>query len=64
MQKTSVFLSLPISRIQAALVVPGREKELLSWFTFRVYRELAGGSELLRANNKKRGILQGGLATA
>jgi hypothetical protein len=28
-------------RIQAALVAPGREKELLSWFTFRVYRELA-----------------------
>lgn len=33
------------SRIQAALVAPGREKELLSWFTFRVYRELAGGSD-------------------
>lgn len=33
------------NRIQAALVVPGREKELLSWFTFRVYRELAGGSD-------------------
>ncbi|MBN1005653.1 hypothetical protein [Amphritea pacifica] len=32
-------------RIQAALVVPGREKELLSWFTFRVYRELVGGSD-------------------
>lgn len=33
------------NRIQAALVAPGRERELLSWFTFRVYRELAGGSE-------------------
>lgn len=33
------------NRIQAALVAPGREQELLSWFTFRVYRELAGGSD-------------------
>lgn len=33
------------NRIQAALVTPGRERELLSWFTFRVYRELAGGSD-------------------
>lgn len=33
------------NRIQYALVAPGREKELLSWFTYRVYRELAGGSE-------------------
>lgn len=33
------------NRIQAALVVPGRELELLSWFTFRVYRELASGSD-------------------
>lgn len=32
-------------RIQAVLIVPGREKELLSWFTFRVYRELAGGAD-------------------
>lgn len=32
-------------RIQAALVTPGREKELLSWFTFRVYRGLAGGAD-------------------
>lgn len=30
-------------RIQADLVIPGREKELLTWFTFRVYRELVGG---------------------
>lgn len=27
------------------MVVPSREKELLSWFTFRVYRELVGGSD-------------------
>lgn len=33
------------NRIHAALVVPGREKELLSWFTFRVYRELANGAD-------------------
>jgi hypothetical protein len=33
------------NRIQYALVAPGREKELLSWFTYRVYRELAYGSE-------------------
>lgn len=33
------------NRIQATLVAPGREKELLSWFTFRVYRELANGGE-------------------
>lgn len=33
------------NRIQSVLVVPGRELELLSWFTFRVYRELAGGSD-------------------
>jgi hypothetical protein len=32
-------------RIQAALVAPGREKELLSWFSFRVYRELANGAD-------------------
>lgn len=32
-------------RIQAALVCPGREKELLSWFTFRVYRELVSGAD-------------------
>lgn len=31
------------NRIQAALIAPGREKELLSWFTFRVYRKLSGG---------------------
>lgn len=33
------------NRIQAALVAPSREKELLSWFTFRVYRELSGGAD-------------------
>jgi hypothetical protein len=33
------------NRIQAALVAPGREKELLFWFTFRVYRELVGGAD-------------------
>lgn len=33
------------NRIQSALVAPSREKELLSWFAFRVYRELAGGSD-------------------
>lgn len=33
------------NRIQSALIAPGREKELLSWFTFRVYRELSGGAD-------------------
>ncbi len=33
------------NRIQAALIAPSREKELLSWFTFRVYRELASGAD-------------------
>lgn len=33
------------NKIQYALIAPGREKELLSWFTFRVYRELVGGVE-------------------
>ncbi|BBO87021.1 hypothetical protein [Desulfosarcina ovata] len=33
------------NRIQAALVSPGREKKLLSWFTFRVYRELISGAD-------------------
>ncbi len=33
------------NRIQVALIAPGREKELLSWFLFRVYRELAGGAD-------------------
>ena len=33
------------SRIQFALSASGREKELLSWFTFRVYRGLFYGSE-------------------
>ena len=32
-------------RIRAALIVPGRENELLSWFTYRVYRELANGAD-------------------
>lgn len=32
-------------RIQAALVAPGREKELVSWFTYRVYRELVNGAD-------------------
>ncbi len=31
-------------RIQEALRVPGREKELLAWFTFRVYRSLVNGA--------------------
>jgi len=29
--------------IQSALVLPGREEELLAWFTFRVYRDLING---------------------
>ena len=32
-------------RIQYMLVTPGRETELLSWFTYRVYRELVKGDE-------------------
>lgn len=32
--------------IQAALIVPGREKELMSWFTYRVYRELVNGADV------------------
>lgn len=31
--------------IQYDLIKPGREKEMLSWFTYRVYRELAHGAE-------------------
>lgn len=30
-------------RIQAELILPGREKKLLSWFAYRVYRELIKG---------------------
>lgn len=33
------------NRIQSTLSAPGREKELLSWFAFRVYRHLAAGSD-------------------
>ena len=33
------------NRIQSALSAPGREKELLAWFAFRVYRHLASGSD-------------------
>ena len=33
------------NRIQAALCEPGRERELLSWFTYRVYRELTGAKD-------------------
>jgi hypothetical protein len=33
------------NRIQATLCEPGREKELLSWFTYRVYRELTGAKD-------------------
>lgn len=32
-------------RIHASLSAPGREKELLAWFAFRVYRELTHGAE-------------------
>lgn len=32
-------------QIQAALIAPGREKELVSWFTYRVYRELVNGAD-------------------
>ncbi|WP_147273936.1 hypothetical protein [Aeromonas sp. ARM81] len=35
---------LLFDKIQAALVEPGREKEMLSWFTFRVYREVMAGA--------------------
>lgn len=31
-------------KIQQVLVMPGREKELLAWFTFRVYREQMAGA--------------------
>ena len=33
------------NKIQATLITPGREKELLSWFTFRVYRELTSAAD-------------------
>ena len=32
-------------RIQSTLVHPGREKDLLSWFTYRVYRQLTSASD-------------------
>lgn len=32
-------------RIQAALIATGRENELVSWFTYRVYRELVNGAD-------------------
>jgi hypothetical protein len=32
-------------RIQADLIAVGRERELLSWFTYRVYRELVSGAD-------------------
>lgn len=32
-------------RIQAALIAPGREKELVPWFTYRIYRELVNGAD-------------------
>jgi len=44
-EEIGVFWQALFNRIQAALTAPGREKQLLSWFTFRVYRELAGGAE-------------------
>jgi hypothetical protein len=33
------------NRIQSALVQSGRERELLSWFVYRVYRQLIGGKD-------------------
>jgi hypothetical protein len=36
------------NRIFWALKVPGRESELCSWFAYRVYRDLMGGSILSR----------------
>ena len=33
------------NRIQSALVESGRERELLSWFVYRIYRELIGGKD-------------------
>lgn len=46
------------NRIQAALIAPGREKQLLSWFTFRVYRELAGGAENAPINGPSDPIIE------
>jgi hypothetical protein len=32
-------------RIQVALIAPGKERDLVSWFTYRVYRELVSGAD-------------------
>lgn len=38
------------NRIQEELSVPGRERELLSWFSFNVYRDLLGGEQNIPSN--------------
>ena len=45
-------------RIQAALIAPGREKELLSWFTYRVYRELINGNDTAPIEGPDNPIIQ------
>ena len=46
-------------RIQSALVAPGREVELLSWFVYRVYRELTGGADDAPIQNPDDPLIQG-----
>ncbi|MCF7971922.1 MAG: hypothetical protein K9L22_12255 [Methylococcaceae bacterium] len=46
------------NRIQTALIISGREQELLSWFTFRVYRELINGIDNAPIDNPNDPIIQ------
>jgi hypothetical protein len=45
-------------RIQATLVAPGRETELLSWFTYRVYRQLVGGANDVSIQDPDHPVIQ------
>lgn len=45
-------------RIQAALIATGREKELASWFTYRVYRELVNGADSTSIGGPDNPIIQ------
>lgn len=45
-------------QIQAALIIPGKEKDLTSWFIFRVYRELVNGADDAQIKNPDDPIIQ------
>jgi hypothetical protein len=46
------------NRLFWALKAPGRESELCSWFAFRVYRDLMGGSILARIRSPFEPVIQ------